>query len=222
MPPRLAVLPLLLLAACALPPNTGLRDWARTASLLADQPGGDAAAAQRQALAGYLQGLALMAEGAPIAFPDDAWAGLAARAGATDPEAGAAVAALGTVLAAARDANPQPPDQVYSAGSDLVPADNRLRSTIRAGDAPVQALAAAIARGLGDPAADDPARAAERRSLAEIATTHALLRERARHVTQYALGRDLRFAEDGLWRAALLRPAAMPGGGALLVAAGRP
>jgi hypothetical protein len=222
VPARLALLPLLLLSACALPADTGLRDWARAASLAADQPGSDPVAAQRQALAFHLQALGVLAEGAPLRFPDAAWPGLAARAGAADPEAAAAVASLGAVLAAARDANPLPPDQVYSAGADLVPPDDRLRRTLRAGDAPVQALVAAIGRGLGDPAADDTAQAAERRSLAAIAATHATLAGRGRHVTQYSQGRDLRFAEDALRSAALLRPPAAPGATTLAAASVRP
>lgn len=145
--PALAVI--LLLAGCALPPNTALRDWARTASVLADHPAVtaqrdadpdtrlDGLLAQQEALAVYLYALGVLAvEETPLTFRDDAYAPLVSRAGAADPAADRAVAEIGGLLRAARDANLSPDARAYSAGAARRVQDTRLRPFVAAADPP--------------------------------------------------------------------------------------
>ncbi|MBR0683305.1 hypothetical protein GXW74_22660 [Roseomonas eburnea] len=237
----LALFALVLVAGCSLPPNTALRDWARTASILADHPAavapepgaappraapapdpGDEAArarrdglvAQQQALAVYLYALGVLAEEEqPLTFREEPYAALAPRAAAADPAAARAVAEIGAILRAAREANLPPGARANSAGQATVVEDHRLRSVIRAADTPVQALVAALAAGI---AAAPPAGAERRpgadreaylRVLAAIGEGHAMLKARARHITQEDLARELRAEEDRLIRAAYRLPA---------------
>lgn len=231
---------LLLLAGCALPPNTALRDWARTASVLADHPAvsaprgsdpvRDGLLAQQAALSVYLYALGVLAvEETPLTFRDDAYAPLASRAAAADPAAGRAVAEIGGLLRAARDANLSPDARAYSAGADRRVQDTRLRPFVAAADPPVQALVAALSAGLAalPPGAVPGDRQTYLDILAAIGEGHAMLARRVRHITQQEVARDLRAQEDRMRRLAILLPpdAAMAGrdaGGAAVAAVVQP
>lgn len=212
---------LLLLAGCALPPNTALRDWARTASVLAEHPAvtappatdpdtrRDGLLAQQEALAVYLYALGVLAvEETPLTFRDDAYTQLAARAGAADPAAGRAIAEIGVLLRAARDANLSPDARAYSAGAARRVQDTRLRPFVAAADPPVQALIAALSAGLAalPPGAAPGDRQAYLAILAAIGEGHAMLARRVRHITQQEVARELRAQEDRMRRLAILLP----------------
>jgi hypothetical protein len=209
--PRAAVvLLLLLLAGCALPENTALRDWARTASVTADRPSllpaGDALLAQQEALAIHLQALSVLARPEQtLAFDADAHARIRARAGA-DPRAARALAALGEALRAARAANLPPGARADSAHPAPLVEDRRLVPFIAASDPPLQALLAILAGGLGDGAAA-PGRAAYLRVLGAIAEDHAMIASLAAHVEEREAARRMQAAEDRLLRLAFLLPA---------------
>lgn len=192
---------LALLAACALPPNTALRDWARLGSVLVDRPdalaGSEGLVAQQQALAIYLYALSVLAqEESQLTFRAASYAPLGPRATASDPAAGAAVVQLGRLLAAAQAANLAPGARARSAGSQTVIEDLRLRPLIRDADAPVRMLAASLARGAGDPAYRD--------LLTAIAEGHALLQSQAGTIGQRATARDIHDQEDRLRRIMLI------------------
>lgn len=239
-----ALVALVLTAGCALPPNTALRDWARTASVLADHPAAiapppeaapppasrraprqppapedeaaparrDGLAAQQEALAIYLYALGVLAEEEqPLTFREDAYAALAMRAAAADAAAARAVGEIGAILRAARDANLPPGARANSAGQATVVEDLRLRGVIHAADAPVQTLVAALSAGIaatgGGEARQVEDREAYLRVLAAIGEGHAMLKARARHITQEEVARELRAQEDRLRRAAIRLPA---------------
>jgi hypothetical protein len=205
---RLAPLGLgvVVLAACALPPDTALRDWARSASVAADRPallagapGADALAAQQAALAIYLYALSVLAqEEQPLTFRDAAYAPLIPRAAAAGPAAGEAVATIGTLLRSARDANLAPGARANSAAPAPLVEDNRLRRVIRTADAPLQALVGALSAGIE--AGGDPDRETYRRLLAAIAEDHAMLKAHATHIRAREVARDIMAAEDRLRR----------------------
>lgn len=156
--PRAAAAGLLaLLAACNAPDYTPVRDWARTASLVADyplviapqpaRPGTlDGALAMQEALATYLAGLGRMAEDGVLPYMEDPFVDLAARARHADPAGGDAVATIGRTLRLATRQNWAAPE---------------LRDTIVAFDPAVQALVAALAGTVApapvSPAPPDPA-----------------------------------------------------------------
>ena len=208
----IAMLPVLFLLGCALPPNTALRDWARLASVLADHP--DAAAprapaerdgvlAQQEALAVYLYALSVLAtEESILTFRADAFAPLVPRAAAADPAAGAAVAEIGRLLAAARAANPQPGARARSAGSPTVIEDLRLRPLIRAADPPVQVLVASLSRGTAGMAGPDAE--TYRQLLTAIGEGHAVLNTRATDIRQREVAREIMAQEDRLRRLMLI------------------
>lgn len=186
-------------AACGLPPNTALRDWARTAAIATDRlpvAGGadrDAFLARQAALSGWLQALAILAEEE----------GMPAFRAASIPTADPAAATLAEAL---RAAAATPPNRGPAVGADAQDEARRLPVAIRAADPAVQAIAAALAAAL-----DGEGQGDARRAVSAIATTHALLAARVRHLRQEALGRELREAEDGLRR---LLPR-LPGGTSL-------
>lgn len=182
-------------AACGLPPNTALRDWARTAAVAADGAvpadlARDEVLARQAALSGWLRALAILAEeeGMPTFRP--------ATSMADDP----AIAALTEAL---RSASNTPPNRGPAAGADAQDEARRLPVAIRAADPAVQALAVALSAAL-----DGEAQADARRAITAIAATHAMLAARARHLRQEALRREVREAEDGLRR---LMPRLPPG-----------
>ncbi|WP_198376894.1 hypothetical protein, partial [Neoroseomonas rubea] len=134
---RFALVACLMLAACGLPPNHALRDWARTASIAVDRPslvpaGAEDALARQAALAGWLQALAILAEeeGMPAFRPPDGTR-------PADPSFAALDAAL-------RGAAATPPNRGPMAGADAQDEARRLPVAIRAADPPVQALVAAL------------------------------------------------------------------------------
>lgn len=201
-----------LLAGCALPPDTALRDWARLASLLADQPSAvasdpaaarDGLRAQQGALAAYLYALSVLAEPeAPLTFRAEPFAMLEAQAAATDPTAARAVAQLGATLRAARAGNIPPDARANSAGSTVVIEDLRLVPFIRSADPPVQALAASLARGTRAGAEGE----AYRQVLAAVAQTHATIAARGVRLRQREASRDILAGQDRLRRLALSLP----------------
>ncbi|BDG72847.1 hypothetical protein [Roseomonas fluvialis] len=216
-----------LLAACALPPNTALQDWARTASVAVDQPAllagpaQDGLLAQQQALAAWLYALGVLAgEEQPLTFRAARFAPLAARA-AADPTAAEAVAALGAVLERAQAGNIPPAARAYSAGQAQVVEDLRLRPAIRAANGPVQVLAASLGAAMAAGEAPAQDRTTYRRVLDRVAEGHAMIDARTRHITQVAVAREIRDAEDTLLRLQRLLPpdpvvaARPPGGGAV-------
>lgn len=162
---RIAVasLGLALIAGCGLPRDAALADWARSASVVVDQPrlapppeGG--VRAMQEALAVYLFALGVLAEEGRLTFHEAAYEPLASRTAAVDPAAAAAIGQLGALLLRDSLSNPPSPsasDGTASDGGAVVPEDTRLRATLRGADAPVQtliaALSAAVAR--GEPAA---------------------------------------------------------------------
>lgn len=205
--PGLAALLLVLLAGCALPPNTALRDWARTASVTADRPGlmppDDALLAQQEALASYLYALSVLARPEQrLTFDDAAFALIRARAAPAE----AAIGGLGAVLAAARDANLAPGARANSAYPARVVEDLRLSPFVAAADQPLQALLAALREGLGAAEGADADRAVYLRLLAAIAEDHAMIAAQARHIEAREVARQVQAAEDRLLRLALLLP----------------
>jgi hypothetical protein len=208
--PGLAALLLVLLAGCALPPNTALRDWARTASVTADRPGlmppEDALLAQQEALAAYLYALSVLARPEQrLTFDDAAFGRIRARA-APVARAEAAIGGLAAVLAGARDANLAPGARANSAHPARVVEDLRLPPFVAAADPPLQALLAALGEGLGAAGGADADRAAYRRLLAAIAEDHAMIAAQARHIEAREVARRIQAAEDRLLRLALLLP----------------
>jgi hypothetical protein len=193
-----ALAALAMLAGCALPPNTALPDWARSASELAGQAVAEpeATRAGREALAVYLYALGVVAAEDVLTFRDAPYAALAARA------ATPAVGELGAVLRRARDANPDLEARANSAGRSDVIEDLRLRPMLQAADPPVQALVALLSAGSADPA--------ERAVLARIGEGHALLAARAGSLValgQRGTAREIRAAEEALLRAGARLPA---------------
>jgi hypothetical protein len=202
-----AVAVLAMLAGCALPPNTALPDWARSASELAGQAAAQPDAA-RDALAVYLYALGVVAREDVLTFREAPYAALAARAGTP------AVDALGVVLRRARDANPDLEVRAYSAGRAEAVEDLRLRPMLQAADPPVQALVALLSAGSADPA--------ERAVLARIGEGHALLAARAGSVValgQRGTAREIRAAEEALLRAGARLPARDATAAAAIIAA---
>jgi hypothetical protein len=205
----LTVAALALLGGCALPANTALRDWARLASVAMDRPAAltapDAASrdgllAQQEALAIYLYALSVVAtEESTLTFRAAAFAPLVPRAATADPVGGAAVAELGRLLDAARAGNIPPGARDRSAGSPTVIEDLRLRPLIRGADAPVQRLAASVARGA-------TGQGAYRDMLAAIAEGHAMLVVNAANIRQRGVARAILAEEDRLRRLVFIVP----------------
>lgn len=187
---------LALLAACSAPDYTPVRDWARTASLVADHPGtpapagaADGVLAMQEALATYLAALGRMADDGVLPYLEDPFADLAARAAQADAAGGAAVAAIGATLRRASRQNWQAPD---------------LRHAIRTFDADVQALVGALAGAVERAAPEAPNAALIRR----IGTGHALLKDKAGDITDDEVVQMIRAEEDRLRRAAFALPRA--------------
>ncbi len=202
----------MLLAGCSLPPNTALRDWARLASVLADQPSAaqapvpderDGLLAQQEALAIYLYALSVLAqEESTLTFRAEAFAPLVPRAASADPAAGPAVAEIGRLLDAARAGNLAPGARASSAGSSTVIEDLRLRPLIRAADPPAQVLVGTLSRAtVGAPGSDQDT---YRQLLAAIGEGHALLKARASNIRQREVEREIHAQEDRLRRLMLI------------------
>lgn len=198
----LAALACGLLAACNAPDYTPVRDWARTASLVADHPAAtvppaaqrDGILAMQEALATYLAALARMADDGVLPYPEDPFVQQAVRAAAADRDGAEAVAGLGAFLRRATRGNWQAPD---------------LRDSIRTADPLVQALVAALGRAVrgGQPAGEaGDAVAAYTAALAAIGEGHAMLKARARDITSEEVARLARAEEDRLRRAARALP----------------
>jgi hypothetical protein len=210
---RLALLALLIPAACNAPDYTPVRDWARTASLAADFPAGrlpppasadvrEGGLAMRDALATYLTALGRMADDGLLPYPENPFAELAPQAGLAGTGGEAPVAALGAFLRLATRQNWQAP---------------RLREAITVNDPSVQALVrsltAAIARNAepGESPAIATARAQYAGIITRIGTDHALLAAHADDITDEVVVEQIRAAEDRMRRSVLALPRpAMP------------
>ncbi|WP_188968913.1 hypothetical protein [Neoroseomonas lacus] len=210
---HVAVLAVLLAAACNAPDYTAVRDWARTASLAADFPAGrlpppasadvrEGGLAMRDALATYLTSLARMADDGVLPYPENPFVELAPQAGRAGTGGEQPVAALGAFLRLATRQNWQAP---------------RLREAITLNDPSVQALAhaltAALARNAdpGEPPAIATARAQYAGIITRIGADHALLAAHADDITDEEVVELIRAAEDRMRRSVLALPRpAMP------------
>lgn len=166
----LALLGSLLLGACALPPNTALGDWSRSASIATDRPSlapppdPDAIRAMQRALGFYFQALGVLWDNADLPLMD--FAALAARAAPFDPTAAQAISGLGGHLHAASSNVPMRWLPRDNSSQRPLPEDWRLADLIGASDGAVQILLASLARaaaaptptdmGAAPPAATDP------------------------------------------------------------------
>jgi hypothetical protein len=192
------------LGACALPPNTALRDWAWTASIAADRPSDvapdDAALAMQQGLVAWLYALGVLAVPEQmLTFRAAEFAALEPRAAADDPAAGAAIGRIGAVLERARAGNLAPGARANSAFPAPLVEDARLRPALSAADPPVQVVAAALGRAAAP-------REGYRRLVAAIAEDHAMIAAQARHIEAREVARQIQAAEDRLRRLVLRLP----------------
>ncbi|MBX9748390.1 MAG: hypothetical protein K5Q68_02130 [Roseococcus sp.] len=150
--PALALLGLLLLGACGLPPNTAMGDWSRSASIAADRPSlaapphAAAIRAMQEALGTYFYALGVLWDNADLTFREPLFAPLAAPAAAFDPVAGRAVQELAAQLRLASTDRPLQYLPRDNAGPRPLPEDWRLVNLIAASDVPVQTLLGALAR----------------------------------------------------------------------------
>ena len=210
---HVALLTLLLAAACNAPDYTPVRDWARTASLAADFPAGrlpppasadvrEGGLAMRDALATYLPSLARLADDGVLTYPENPFVELAPQAGRAGPGGDQPVAALGAFLRLATRQNWQAP---------------RLREAITLNDPSVQALVhsltAALARNAdpGEPPAIATARAQYAGIITRIGADNALLAAHADDLTDEEVVELIRAAEDRMRRSVLALPRpAMP------------
>lgn len=205
---RLALLALLLPAACNAPNYNPVRDWARTASLAADFPAGrlppprsvdvrEGAFAMREALATYLAALGRLADDGVLPYPENPFVELAPQAGRAGTGGEQPVAALGALLRRMTRQNWQAP---------------RLREAIKTADPSVQALvramAAAIARNAepGEPADVARARAQYATIILRIGEDHAMLAARADDITDDDVVELIHAAQDRTTRALLSLP----------------
>jgi hypothetical protein len=199
----------------------------------ASGPAPDGILAMQEALSVYLAALGTLASDGVLSFRDDPFVQLAPRAAAADEAGGRAVAALGAFLRNASRTNMQAPemrDAVVAADPTvqaLVAALSAAVARSASGEAEDRAAAAASYARLEGETRDRAARQAARdlaalrdrefatraaahaqyrAVLARLAEGHALLRARARHITQEETVRRVRAAEDSLRRAAALLP----------------
>ncbi|MBW6397100.1 hypothetical protein KPL78_04530 [Roseomonas sp. HJA6] len=204
----LALVVLLLPAACSAPDYTPVRDWARTASLAADFPAGrlppprsvdvrEGAMAMREALATYLAALGRLADDGVLPYPENPFVDLAPQAGRAGTGGEQPVAELGALLRRATRQNWQAP---------------RMREAITAADPSVQALvramAAAIARNAEPNEPPDIARARAQYAtlILRIGEDHALLRARADDITDEDVVELIHAAQDRMTRSLLALP----------------
>jgi hypothetical protein len=196
-------------------------------------PAPDGVLAMQEALSVYLSAIGTLASDGVLPFREDPFARLAPRAAAADEAGGRAVAALGAFLRKASHTNMQAPemrDAVVAADPTVQVLVTALSAAVARSSpweaedrAAAVALYARLEREARDPAArqaardlaalrdrEFAARAAARARyglvLARIAEGHALLKARARRITQEEAIRQVRAAEDSLRRAAALLP----------------
>jgi hypothetical protein len=150
--PALALLGLLLLGACGLPPNTAVGDWSRTASIGTDRPSlaapphAEAIRAMQQGLGTYFFALGILWDNAALPFREADFAPLAAPAARFDPAAGEALQRLTVNLRAASSDTPSPWLPRDNSGPRPLREDWRLVDLIAASDGAVQLLLASLAR----------------------------------------------------------------------------
>jgi hypothetical protein len=196
----------------------------------------DGMVAMQEALATYLAALGTLASDGVLPYREDPFTQLAVRAAVADDAGGRAVAALGAFLRKASRANMQAPemrDAVVEADplvQALVAALSATLGRSSSGEAADRVATATFYAGLECAARDRAARQAARdlvalrdrefasralmrarywAVLAEIGAGHALLKARARHISQEETIRQVRAAEDRLHRAAALLPQAL-------------
>jgi hypothetical protein len=198
---RSAILCMLALlgGACSAPDYSAVRDWARTASLVADYPvvaaaalpvapasptdetgpaavaAADGIVAMQQALAVYLAALGTLAADGVLPFREDPFAALARRVTTTSATGATAVATLGVFLRRATLANMQAPE---------------MRAAVVEADPAVQALVAALSEAV----ATYGAREAEER--AAVAAFYAQLDAEAADRTGRQAARDVAALRD--------------------------
>lgn len=150
--PALALMGLLLLGACALPANTAIGDWSRSASIATDRPSlaapphAAAIRAMQEALATYFYALGVLWDHAELTFREPLFTPLAPRAAGFDPAAGQAIQDLAAQLRLASADKPLRYLPRDNSGPRPLPEDGRLVTVIAASDAPVQHLLAVLAR----------------------------------------------------------------------------
>jgi hypothetical protein len=144
----------------------------------------------QEALATYLAALGRLADDGVLPYLEDPFVDLAARARTGDPSGGEAVAAIGRMLRHASRDNWQAP---------------AMRDAIRAFDPAVQALVTALAGALAPACPQDPA-AGQAAAVRAIGQGHAMLKDRAAHITREDVVRMIRAEEDRMRRAALALP----------------
>jgi hypothetical protein len=187
----------------------------------------------QEALSIYLSALGTLASDGVLPFREDPFEPLAPRAAAADEAGAGAVATLGAFLRNASHTNMQASemrDAIVAADPTVQALVAALSAAVvrsASGEAEDRAAAAASYARLEREARDRAARQATRdlaalrdrefatraaaraqygAVLARIAEGHALLKTRARHITQEETVRQVRAAEDNLRRAAALLP----------------
>lgn len=215
----MALLGLLLLGACGLPPNTAVGDWSRTASIGTDRPSlaapphAEAIRAMQQGLGTYFFALGILWDNAALPFRETEFAPLAAQAARFDPAAGEALQTLTVNLRTASADTPSPWLPRDNSGPRPQREDWRLVNLIATSDGAVQLLLASLARAVSVEAA--PAAAAA----GPVASTAALqqlqqeaLRENAASRAARAAARQdyaIMLGEIGAGHAALKAPGIM-------------
>jgi hypothetical protein len=154
---------LLLLGACALPPNTTVGDWSRSASIGTDRPSFAAPPharpirAMQLALARYFTAMGVLWDGAELPSQEAEFAPLAPAAAVFAPMAGEAIRTLATTLHTAHQERPLQSLPRDNSGPRPLPEDWRLTNVIASSDAAVQLLLASLARAvLAEPVLETP------------------------------------------------------------------
>lgn len=203
---------------------------------------GDGTRAMQAALATYLSALSTLAADGVLPYREDPFAELAQRAAGTSQEGADAVAKLGALLRKATIDNAQAPQlgatiaeadgSVQALVAALVAAVPKTDAGVAAERRAMAVMYSALEREARDPAAAQAIRDAAvlrdrqlatraavhgtySRILEEVAAGHALLKERASHLSQEETARQVRVARDRLLGAAAPLPALLvvaPGG----------
>jgi hypothetical protein len=195
-------------------------------------------AAMQEALSTYLRALAVMADDGVLPYREDPYADhLAPRTAAVSEAGGRAVAALGTLLRKVSIKNAQAPqlaDTIKEADGHVQALVSALTAALppATADAPDRTAAAEAYAALEEASHDPAARQAIRdvaalrdrefatreasrvlyaRALAQVAEGHALLKERASHLSQQETARQVRAAQDRLARTAAPLPRTLAG-----------
>jgi len=202
-----ALLILGLQTGCQLPANTAIRDWGDIASVAVEHatmtgPGTEPRMAISQALAIHFFTLAVLADGGPSTFQEDAYGQLVLRA-AVDPAHATALASMGRHLAQARDDAPLRGQQADLHGTPPVLDDRRLETLLRDSDPTLQELAGALALEASPEA---------RQVLMRLGEGHAMMARAKLRLRQQETLRQVRVMEAQLRRAVEALPTAPEAG----------